>query len=126
MGIIKAGRMGEDIRRIISAQLRELKDPRISSVSDMLTVVRCDVASDGSFCKCYISCISGFDKAKQAVAGLENAKGLLRREISRVLHLKKAPDLKFIPDDSVEYSARINKILSGLNTDADNGEETEQ
>ena len=117
MGYIKAGRMGEDIRRILSAQIRELKDPRISEVATMLTVVRCEVASDGSYAKCYISCISGFDKAQVAVKGLGNAKGLLRREISRVLGLKKAPDLKFVADDSAEYSSRINKILSDLNND---------
>lgn len=117
MGKIKAGRMNEDIRRILSAQIRDLKDPRISGNADMLTVVRCDTAADGSFCKCYISCITGFDGAIEAVKGLENAKGLLRREISNVLHLKKAPDLKFIADDSVEYSVKINKILNSLNSE---------
>ena len=41
--------MSEDIRRIISGKMRDLKDPRIHG-GDMLTIVRCDVAGDGSFC----------------------------------------------------------------------------
>ena len=40
--------MSEDIRRIISGKMRDLKDPRIHG-GDMLTIVRCDVAGDGSF-----------------------------------------------------------------------------
>ena len=49
----RAGRMSEDIRRIISGKMRDLKDPRIHG-GDMLTIVRCDVAGDGSFCKVYV------------------------------------------------------------------------
>lgn len=98
--------MSEDIRRIISGKMRDLKDPRING-GEMLTVVRCEVAHDGSFCKVYISSLEGIDRAKEAVKGFESASGFLKREISNVLGLRKAPDLKFIPDDSAEYSARI-------------------
>ena len=54
MSGIKSGRMSEDIRRIVSSKIRELKDPRLNG-GTMLTVVRCDVSNDGSFCKIYIS-----------------------------------------------------------------------
>ena len=60
----KAGRMSEDIKRIISGMIRELKDPRIAG-GYMLTVVRCDVARDGSFCRVYISSFEGLDRAKE-------------------------------------------------------------
>ena len=92
--------MSEDIRRIISGKMRDLKDPRIHG-GDMLTIVRCDVAGDGSFCKVYVSSVKGF----------ESATGFLKREISNVLKLKKCPELKFIADNSIEHSAKINKLL---------------
>ena len=57
--------MSEDIRRIISGKMRDLKDPRIHG-GDMLTIVRCDVAGDGSFCKVYVSSFEGYEKAKEA------------------------------------------------------------
>ncbi|WP_124100315.1 30S ribosome-binding factor RbfA [Ruminococcus sp. Marseille-P6503] len=106
MAGFKAGRMSEDIRRIISGKMRDLKDPRING-GDMLTVVRCDVSSDGSFCKVYISSLEGMEKAREAVYGFESASGYLKREISNVLKLRKCPELKFIADDSAEYSMRI-------------------
>ena len=106
----RAGRMSEDIRRIISGKMRDLKDPRIHG-GDMLTIVRCDLAGDGSFCKVYVSSFEGYEKAKEAVKGFESATGFLKREISNVLKLKKCPELKFIADNSIEHSAKINKLL---------------
>ncbi len=110
MAGVKSYRMGEDIRRIISAKLTELKDPRISGAT-MLTVMRCEVSSDGSYCKVYISSFDGHKQAIEAVKGLESAKGILKREISNVLRLKKCPELKFIADNSTEHSVRINELL---------------
>lgn len=117
----RAGRMGEDIRRIVSGKMNELKDPRIGG-GDFLTVVRCDVARDGSFCKVYISSFKGIDHAKKAVKGFESATGLLKREISNVLGLKKCPELKFIADDSIEHSAQITKRLKELIAEDDSNE----
>lgn len=110
MAGIKSGRMSEDIRRIISGKMRDLKDPRIKG-GDMLTVVRCDVARDGSFCRVYISSFEGMQRAKEAVKGFDSAKGFLKREISNVLGLRKCPELQFVADNSIEHSARINKLL---------------
>ena len=122
----KASRMSEDIRRIISAKMRELKDPRIGG-GEMLTVVRCEVSGDGSYCRVYISSLEGLDKAEQAVRGLESASGLLKREISNVLGLRKSPELNFEADDSAEYSARIfSKLRSVLpDTSRTDGEDAD-
>lgn len=121
MSGVKSGRMSEDIRRIISAKMRELKDPRLDGGS-MLTVIRCDVSGDGSFCKVYISSLEGFEKAKEAVKGLTSASGYLKREISNVLKLKKCPDLKFIADNSAESSVRIFEKLKSIKTEQENSE----
>lgn len=122
MSGVKAGRMSEDIRRIISAKMRELKDPRLGG-GIMLTVIRCDVSGDGSFCKVYISSLEGFDKAKEAVKGLTSASGYLKREISNVLKLKKCPDLKFIADNSAESSVRIFEKLKNIKVEQEDDQQ---
>lgn len=116
MSGVKSGRMSEDIRRIVSAKMRELKDPRLGGGS-MLTVIRCDVSGDGSYCKVYISSLEGFEKAKEAVKGLTSASGYLKREISNVLKLKKCPDLKFVADNSAENSVRIFEKLKNISAE---------
>ena len=99
MSSFKVGRMGEDIKRELTAIFRELKDPRIS---DMLTVVKVDVSGDLSYAKVYISAIDGIDAAKRSVKGLESAQGYIRKQLGSRLHLRKSPELRFIADDSIE------------------------
>ena len=122
---VKAGRMSEDIRRIISAKMRELKDPRIGGGS-MLTVIRCDVSNDGSFCKIYVSSLEGYEKAKEAVKGLTSASGYLKREISNVLKLRKCPDLKFVADNSAESSVRIFEKLKNIQSEQESRESQQE
>lgn len=111
MGGYKIGRVTQDIKREISAVLRELKDPRISQ---MLSVVKVNVTNDMSYCKVYVSAIEGFEKTKSSVEGLKSAAGFIKREISRTLRLRKCPELIFVADDSIEYGAQINKMLEDL------------
>lgn len=99
----KSDRTAEDIKRELTVLVTELKDPRVQE--GMLTVVRTEVAHDLSFCKAYISSMQGIDTAAAACKILNGtAKGYLRKEIGARLRLRKTPELKFIPDDSVEKS----------------------
>lgn len=107
----KAGRLGEDIKRELSVFMRELKDPRITG---MLSIVRTEVAGDGSYCRIFISSMDGYEAAKAAVKGFESASGFIKRELSNKLHLRKCPDLKFVADNSIEHSAHINQILRDI------------
>ena len=113
MADFKSARLASDIQRIIGGKLRDLKDPRFDA--QRLTVVRVDVTRDRSVAKVYVSSLGGMAAAKEAVKGLESASGLLRHEIVAVLGIRKAPELRFIPDDSAEYSAHISKVLKSLN-----------
>lgn len=92
-------RITEDIKRELVHILREVKDPR---VSDMLTVVKVDVSNDLSYCKVYVSEVSGIEAAKESVKGLKAASGFIRKRLGASLHLRKVPELKFIADDSIE------------------------
>ena len=112
MGTYKQNRTAEDIKREIAAIVRELKDPRISD--HLISVARAEVAGDLSYVKVYVSAIEGMDVAKQAVKALTNASGLIRREVGKRLRLRKAPELKFIADDSIEYGMSIAKKLEDL------------
>ena len=61
--------------------------------------------------------------------GLRSARGYIRREISARLHPRKTPEFHFIPDDSIAYSANINRILveeSKAHPEWDNDEPAEE
>ena len=108
----KLGRTTEDIRREVSAILRELKDPRVSGC--MLSVVRVEVTNDLSYCTVYVSAMEGMETAENAVKGLKSAAGYVRRELGNRLKLRHVPEMIFKATDSIEYSANISLILHDL------------
>ena len=117
------GRTTEDIKRELTAVLRELKDPRVANA--MISIVRVEVSNDLSYCKVYVSAMEGLDRAKEAVKGLKSASGFIRHEIGSRLTLRHVPTMIFEATDSIEYSANISHILSELDI-KDDEEDDEQ
>lgn len=111
MANYKTNRMAEDIKRELTAILRELKDPRIDK---LLTVVRADLSGDMSVCKVYVSSLGGMEKTNQSVQGLKSASGFIRRELFHRLQMRKSPELTFIADNSIERGAEISRKLNDI------------
>ena len=115
-------RVSEDIMRELTAILRTVKDPRVSG--SLLSIVRVDVTRDLSYATVHISSMDGLDAARSAVKGLTSAAGYMRRELGNALQLRHVPQLQFVADDSIAYSARIAQTLSGLVKDEQKDEES--
>ena len=124
----RQGRLGEEIRKIISELLlKELKDPRLSA---MISVTAVEVTSDGSYATIYLSVLGlssaaeDLEKKKQdVIEGMNHAKGLIRKEIGRQVKLRHVPDLIFKIDRSMEYGRHIDKIINDLDIKHDSEEE---
>lgn len=117
----RMGRTTEDIKRELTAVLRELKDPRVAN--SMISIVRVEVSNDLSYCKVYISAMEGLEKAKEAVQGLKSASGFIRREVGSKLSLRHVPAMQFEATDSIEYSANISRMLNELDIKDENEDE---
>lgn len=124
----RQGRLGEEIRKIISDLLiRGLKDPRLSA---MISITAVEVTSDGSYATVFLS-VLGMDSdeekaAKQqqdALDALNGAKGFIRKEIGRQIKLRHVPELIFKIDKSMEYGRHISKIIDDLDIRHDDEEE---
>ena len=113
----RTGRLGEEIRRIISdLLLKGIKDPRLAG--RMISITGVDVTSDGSYATCYITVFaaSGSDSElnDEVLEGLGSAAGLFRSEIGKKLKIRHAPELIFQIDGSMEYGRHIDEVLSTL------------
>ncbi len=118
-------RTGEDIMRELTAILRSVKDPRVTG--SILSIVRVDVTRDLSYATVYVSSMSGMDAAKEAVKGLKSAAGYMRRELGLALKLRHTPELRFVADDSIEYSSNIAAMINKISkTEADADEQDDQ
>lgn len=120
----RQGRLGEEIRRIVSEMLISgIKDPRIAG--KMISISGVDVTSDGSYATCYVSILS-FTKDEEAakeeeakvLEGLKSAKGLIKKEIARQVKVRHIPELIFKPDHAMEYGRHITEILDTIDFDS--------
>ena len=92
------GRMAQDMKRELIAIIGEMKDPRVSG--GLLTVTRLDVTPDLDVAKVYISVMGREGGADPVVKALNKASGHIRTEVSRRMHIRKAPRFVFTKDDS--------------------------
>ena len=105
----RIARINEEIQRQISADIRRLKDPRVSG-SGMVSVTRVDTTGDLRYAKIYVSVL---DKSQErdVLKGLKSAGGFLRRELGSALGLRYTPELIFGADDSIAYGAHILEVM---------------
>lgn len=113
MPSFKNNRMAEDIHRELTDIFRLVKDPR---VSHMLSVVRVELAGDGSHCKVYVSSLYGMEDTQQSVKGLKSAAGFIRRELFARLKMRKSPELEFIADNSIARGAEVTRKLDQISS----------
>ena len=107
----KIARINDDIQRVISAKLRDIKDPRVQQ--GMISVTRVETMGDLRYSKIWLS-VMGLQDEKEFRRGIKSASGWLRRELGTVLNLRYTPELVFELDHSIEYGAHINEVLSSL------------
>lgn len=106
-------RVGEEIKKEISLMIREeMKDPRIKG---LISITHVEVTNDLRYAKVYISIMATLEERTVTLQTLKKAGGYLRSELAKRLQLRYTPEILFKFDDSIEYGAKINEILSGFN-----------
>ena len=121
MAKYRQDQINEAIKQELSMIFREVKDPRVSNAFVSVTGVDC--AADLSIARVYFSALSG--DVKQVGKGLTSAMGFIRGQLSQRCRLRVTPELKFIPDDSIQHGAHINTLLRSVEDDLrpDEGED---
>ena len=94
--------------------VRELEKQERKYALDIIWSVFCmDVA------KVYVSVMGREDGPKPAIEALNRAAGHVRTEVSKKMHIRKAPRFIFVEDDGAAYAAHINELLRTLNVNGD-------
>jgi len=118
----KLQRINEDIQRVLSVHLRNIKDPRVRQ--GMISVTAVQTTSDLRHAKVYLS-VFNLESEKEFIKGLKSASGFLRHELGQSLNLRYTPELQFELDKSIEHGAKISTILSDLEIPVDDEVEIE-
>lgn len=116
-------RINEELVREVSAILRTVKDPRVSSAFVSITAASC--SPDLKYAKIYYSFLSKKYTEKDVRDGLKSASGYIRSCIAKQMNMRITPELTFVFDTSLQQGAHINELLRSVGL-TDNGEKDDQ
>ena len=105
----RIARLNEQLKREIAELVRsDVRDPRVGLVS----VTAVEVASDLGSARVFVRVLGEERERAESLKGLQAAAPFLRRELGRMLHVRRIPELRFQEDRSMEQARRIERILS--------------
>ncbi|MBI5026756.1 MAG: 30S ribosome-binding factor RbfA [Nitrospirae bacterium] len=103
----RSARVGDLIREeIADIIMHKLKDPRIG----FITVTGADVSDDLRYAKVYVSILEDAKREETLKILISSAK-FIRGELGRRIRMKILPELIFKLDKSIEYGAKIDRII---------------
>ena len=85
--------------------IKDIQNPIIKSV----TISEVKVSKDLRYSEIYFTSLSK-DNEKISIE-LNKASGFIRKQLSKSLHLKRLPSIRFTYDDTAERSERIENLL---------------
>ena len=97
-------------REIGNILLSEVKDQRLRYV----TITNVKVTNDLSIATVFYTIIGDENQIVSTKKNLEDAKGFIRSKLSKILEIRKTPELRFKYDESFEYGNKIEEILRNL------------
>ncbi len=106
------GRLAQDMKRELIAIVSRLKDPRLEG--GLLTVTRLDITPDLDVAKVYVSVLGKPEGSKPVLEALNHSAGHVRTEVSKSMHIRKAPRFVFLEDDNAAYAEHINQLIQDL------------
>ncbi len=110
---VRTDKLNSEFKRLIAEILtKKVKDPRITEMFTVLDV-QCD--RELSSAKVFISVYSTDpEKAVQTFLALRDNEAIVRREVSKTMHIRKVPEFRFILDTSLAYGQKIDELLNEL------------
>jgi ribosome-binding factor A len=108
-----AERVREEVARAIA---RDLGDPRLQHA----VVTSVEVPDDLSMARIRVRLATGGEDPSarsRLLAGLDAAKGLLRKRVGQAVGLRRAPELRFHYDEGQDAAHRIDELLHEIERD---------
>jgi len=88
-----------------------VKDPRIPKI---MTITDISLSKDLHYCHLYFTMIGEEKDRKQAILGLNSAKGFFQKIISENLNIRFTPKIEFRYDEKEDEALRIDNIIENI------------
>ncbi len=112
------GHLEETLRRIIASALQlEVEDPRVGFV----TVSEVRLNRDRTVAQVYYTVLGEEEDRKTSLEGLKRCRGFLRQIVGDQVRMRMVPELRFVYDDSLDRSFRLEETFDKIAKDREAG-----
>lgn len=111
--VSRTDRLNSELKReIYEVITRKIKNPYVTA---MVSVVNVDVTPDLKHAKVLLSVYStDSEKTKSTFDAIVADAKKIRFELGHAMRIRTVPELHFVLDDSIEYSAKISQLLNKI------------
>ena len=120
----RTDRLNSLLKEVITEVIH--KDVKHPLVWELTTVTRVDISKDLRHAKVYVSIIGTEEQKEQTLEALTSGAGFIAVRSSKKVVMRHFPELIFRLDNSVEKHLRIQELLSEINQEKNDREETTQ
>ncbi len=90
---------------------KELKDSRIQGI---VSITDMEIAHDYSYAKVYYSVFAPDKEKENTIKAITDNTSKIRYEVGKRVRLRLTPELRFIPDDSLERGSNVTEIINKI------------
>ncbi len=99
------------IKEISDIVQKELKDSRVQGI---VSITDIELAHDNSFAKVYYSVFAPEETKQATIQAISDNTPKIRYEVGKRVRLRLTPELRFIPDNSLERGAKVTEIINKI------------
>lgn len=99
------------MKEIADIVQKELRDSRIHGV---VSITDIEMSHDNSFAKVYYSVLAGEQDKANTIKAITDNTSKIRYEVGKRIRLRLTPELRFIPDDSLERGAHVTDLINKI------------
>ncbi len=98
----------KEIADIIQKQLKDSRIQGIVSITDI------EISHDNSYAKVFYSVFAPEEEKKNTIKAITENTSKIRYEVGKKVRLRLTPELRFIPDDSLERGSNVTQIINKI------------
>ena len=106
----------ERVRKTLMKEIADIiqKELRDSRIAGVISITDIELAHDNYFAKVYYSVFAPEDAKQKTIEALEENVPKIRYEVGKRIRLRLTPELRFIPDDSLERGTHVMDLIDKI------------
>ncbi len=106
----------ERVRKTLMKEISDIiqKDLKDSRIQGVISITDIEISHDNSYAKVYYSVFAPETEKEITQKAITENTAKIRFEVGKRIRLRLTPELKFIPDDSLERGSNVTEIINKI------------